>query len=180
MLGHQISILQANTGARPGPIMSILNDDDTTTFDAMCISEPYIFPHPRTGEPVVNQHSGWSTITPKTHNQEASSVRHSFRAAIWVSDRIKYREEDTRSPDIAAVTMQIEGGRILLISVYVLYKRLREETDLQERISLIQDIIQKTRRKTDSALHIYVGGDFNRHSHVWGGKEVGHDRREDD
>jgi hypothetical protein len=76
--------------------------------------------------------------------------------------------------------MQIEGGRILLISVYVLYKRLREETDLQERISLIQDIIQKTRRKTDSALHIYVGGDFNRHSHVWGGKEVGHDRREDD
>jgi hypothetical protein len=33
--------------------------------------------------------------------------------------------------------MQIEGGRILLISVYVPYKRLREETDLQERISLI-------------------------------------------
>jgi hypothetical protein len=46
-------------------------------------------------------------------------------------------EEDTRSPDIATVTMQIEGGRILLILVYVPYKRLREETDLQERISLI-------------------------------------------
>jgi hypothetical protein len=76
--------------------------------------------------------------------------------------------------------MQIEGGRILLISVYVLYKRLREETDLQERISLIQDIIQKTRRKTDSALHVYVGSDFNRHSHVWGGKEVGYDGRGDD
>ncbi|KAG9513247.1 hypothetical protein KCU93_g10112, partial [Aureobasidium melanogenum] len=153
---------------------------DTTTFDAMCISEPYIFPHPRTGEPAVNQHSGWSTITPKTHNQEASSVRHSFRAAIWVSDRIKYQEEDTGSADIAAVTIQIEGGQILLISVYVPYKRPREETDLQERISLIQDIIQKTRGKTDSVLHTYVGGDFNRHSHVWGGREVGHDRRGDD
>jgi hypothetical protein len=112
--------------------MSVLNDDDTTTFDAMCISEPYIFPHPRTGEPVVNQHSGLATVTPKTHNQEASSVRHAFRAAIWVSDRIKYQEEDTRSPDIAAVTMQIEGGQILLVSVYVPYKRLREDTDLQE------------------------------------------------
>jgi hypothetical protein len=82
MLGHQISILQANIGARPGPIMSIFNDSHTTTFDAMCILEPYIFPHLRTGEPIVNQHSGWSTITPKQTNLEASLVRHSFRAAL--------------------------------------------------------------------------------------------------
>jgi hypothetical protein len=63
MLGHQISILQANVGARPGPIMSIFNDDSTATFDAMCISEPYIFAHPRTGEPADNQHSEWTTVT---------------------------------------------------------------------------------------------------------------------
>jgi hypothetical protein len=54
MIGHQISILPANVGARPGPTMSIFNDDDTTIFDAMCISEPYIFPHARTGEPAVD------------------------------------------------------------------------------------------------------------------------------
>jgi hypothetical protein len=55
--------------------------------------------------------------------------------------------------------MQIEGGQILLVSIYISYKRLREETDLHERLSLIQDIIQKTRGETDSALHIYVSGD---------------------
>jgi hypothetical protein len=56
--------------------------------------------------------------------------------------------------------MQIEGGQILLVSIHVPYKRLREETEPHERISLIQDIKQKTRGKTDSALHIYVGVDF--------------------
>jgi hypothetical protein len=146
--------------------MSIFNDDNTATFDAMCISEPYIFGHPKTREPTVNQHSGWTTITPKVHNQEASSVRFSFRAAIWVSDRIKHQEEETTSPDVAAVTMQMEGALLLLISIYVLYKRPREEIDLQERIACVQDIIQKTREKTDGAFHVYVGGDFNRHSNV--------------
>jgi hypothetical protein len=57
---------------------------------------------------------------------------------------------------LAAVTMQMQGGQILLVLIYVSYKRLREETDLHERLSLIQVIIQKTRGKTDSALHIYV------------------------
>jgi hypothetical protein len=135
MLGHQKSMLQANVGARPGPIMSSFNDESTATFEAMCISEPYIFAHPRTGEPTVNQHSGWTTVTPKIHNQEASSVRFSFRAAIWVSDRMKHQEEESTSPDVAAVTMQMEGALLLLISIYVPYKRLREEIDLQERIA---------------------------------------------
>ncbi|CAD0094283.1 unnamed protein product [Aureobasidium mustum] len=146
----------------------------------MCISEPYIFAHPRTGEPTVNQHSGWTTITPKTYNQEASSVRFSFRAAIWVSDRIKHQEVETTSSDVAAVTLQVESALLLLISIYVPYKRPQEEIDLQERIACAQDIIQKTREKTDSALHVYVGGDLNRHSNVWGGKEVAPDRRKDD
>ena len=160
--------------------MSIFNDESTATFDAMCISEPYIFAHPRTGEPTVNQQSGWMAITPKTHNQEASSVRFSFRAAIWVSDRMKHQEVETTSPDVAAVTLQTEGALLLLISIYVPYKRPREEIDLQERIACAQDVIQKIREKTDNALHVYVGGDFNRHSNVWGGKEVAPDRRKDD
>jgi hypothetical protein len=62
--------------------------------------------------------------------------------------------------------MQMEGALLLLISIYVLYKRPREEIDLQERIACVQDIIQKTREKTDGAFHVYVGGDFNRHSNV--------------
>jgi hypothetical protein len=64
MLGHQISIIQANVGAKPGPILSMLNDSYVADFDVMCISEPYIFPHPTTGEPTVNQHNGWGAITP--------------------------------------------------------------------------------------------------------------------
>lgn len=157
--------------------MSILNDDYTKTFDAMCISEPYIFAHPRTGEPTVNQNSGWRPITPRQYNPEASSVRHYFRAAIWVSDRVNYRDEDTGSPDVAAARVQMEGAQLLLISVYVPYKRTQEETDLQQRIASIQDIIQKTRRKTDGALHIYVGGDLNQHSNLWGGKDMVPERR---
>jgi hypothetical protein len=74
----------------------------------------------------------------------------------------------------------MDGARLLLISVYVPYKRAQEETDLLQRIASIQDIIQKTRRKTDGTLHIYVGGDFNRHSNVWGGKDVVPERRVDD
>jgi hypothetical protein len=37
--------------------------------------------------------------------------------------------------------MQMEGALLLLISIYVPYKRLREEIDLQERIACAQDII---------------------------------------
>ncbi|CAD0098219.1 unnamed protein product, partial [Aureobasidium mustum] len=77
---------------------------------------------------------GWTTITPKTYNQEASSVRFSFRAAIWVSDRIKHQEVETTSSDVAAVTLQVESALLLLISIYVPYKRPQEEIDLQERI----------------------------------------------
>ncbi|KAI4732297.1 hypothetical protein E4T50_17119 [Aureobasidium sp. EXF-12298] len=94
--------------------------------------------------------------------------------------RVKYQEEDTGSPDIAAATIQMEGAQLLRISVYVPYKRPQEVTDLQQRIATIQETIQKTRRKTEEALHVYVGGDFNRHSNVWGGREVAYDRRGDD
>jgi hypothetical protein len=166
MLGHQISILQANTGARPGSIVSILNDNHTTAFDALCISGPYIFVHARTGEPAVNRHSGWGSVIPKQNNSEASSVRHSVRAALWVSNRVNHQEDDTGLPGIAAAMTQMEVAQLLLISVYVPYERAQEETDLQQRIASIQDIIQKTRRGTDGALHTYVGGDFDRHSNV--------------
>jgi hypothetical protein len=93
---------------------------------------------------------------------------------------MKYQEEESTSPDVAAVTIQVEGARLLLISIHVPYKRPQEEIDLQERMACTQDIVQEVWEKTDGALHVYIGSDFDRHSNVWGGKEVALGRRKDD
>lgn len=184
MLGKEIGILQANVGARPGPIMSIFNDTYTKTFDVLCISEPYIFPHPRTGGPTVNQHSGWRSVVPKNTNQGALSVRHAFRAAMWVSERVTYQEEETRSPDLAAITIQLQDAQLLLISVYTAHARQGTQAEAQraldEHLDEIQRIIRDTKAKKEGQLHLYVGGDFNRHSNVWGGTPVQPDRAGED
>jgi hypothetical protein len=73
----------------------------------------------------------------------------------------------------------MEGSLLLLFSVYVPNLR-KDGEELMQRISVIQEVIQKTKEKTREALHVYVGGDFNRHSNVWGDREVARHRRDED
>jgi ribonuclease HI len=160
-------------------MLSMFNDNHVADFDAMCISEPYIFAHPTTGEPIVNQHNRWGAITPGQHNPDASSVRHSFRAAIWISERVTYQQEETGSPDVVAITAKVEGASLLLFSIYVPNLR-RDGAELEQRVAVIQDVIRRAREKIQGTLHVYVGGDFNRHSNVWGDRVVAQQRRGED
>lgn len=168
-MNDRIGILQLNVARRKEVQLSLLNDTHSASFSLLCVTEPYIYEHPTTRRPAVHQHHVWKTVTPATHNEEAQA-RHRFRAAIWVAEGVYYREEETGSPDVAAVVVKLEEANLLAISAYIPSGagRVEDQESLEERLENIQQVISRVTARGRGITHIYVGGDFNRHNPVWG------------
>jgi hypothetical protein len=77
---NRLRILHLNVGKRPAVQQSLLKDDTLKDFDAMTVLEPYIFRHPRTGDPTIAQDRRWEMFRLTTIRSDGHA-RHAFRAA---------------------------------------------------------------------------------------------------
>jgi exonuclease III len=76
------------------------------------------------------------------------------------------------------VLIEFKNRKVLLITVYIQAKENQEDIELQEKIGMIQTIVQKIRRQHSSRVELIITGDFNRHDQLWGGSEVAQTSRQ--
>jgi hypothetical protein len=95
--------------------------------------------------------------------------RHAFRLLIWVNKQCKAQMVQVDCYDITAVSIQTEGGSILLISAYDLRDARDEgqrETQLRHKLDLVESTIKKAREEAKQAnrhLEVVMTADLNRH-----------------
>jgi hypothetical protein len=167
MTGH-LRVLHLNVGKRKQVQQSLLNDETLRDFDALATVEPYIYRHPHTGKPTVTLHAGWQMFTPSIERTD-SMPRHAFRSLIWVNKQCKAQAVQVDYYDITAVSIQTEGGSILLISAYDPRDARDEgqrEIQLRQKLELVESTIKKAReraKQADRHLEVVMAADLNRH-----------------
>jgi hypothetical protein len=167
MSGH-LRILHLNVGKRKQVQQSLLNDETLKDFDALATVEPYIYRHPHTGKPTVTPHTSWQMFTPSIERTDGMP-RYAFRSLIWVNNHCKAQAVKVDCYDITAVTIQIGGGSVLLISVYDARDGENEserETRLAHKLELVERTIRKAReeaKQADRDLEVIIVADLNRH-----------------
>jgi hypothetical protein len=98
-----------------------------------------------------------------------SMPRHAFRSLIWVNSYCKAQAVPVNYYDITAVSIQTEGGSILLISAYdprATRDESQRETQLAHKLGLVEDTIKKAREEAEQAsrdLEVVIIVDLNRY-----------------
>jgi hypothetical protein len=148
-MSRHLRILHLNVGKRKQVQQSLLNDETLKDFDALAIVEPYIYRHLHTGKLTVILHTSWQMFTPSVERTD-SMPRYTFRLLIWVNSHYKAQAVPVDCYNITAVSIRIEGGSILLISVYdprAAREESQRETQLAYKLGLVEDIIKKVREE---------------------------------
>ena len=168
----RLRILHLNVGKRPAVQQSLLNDETLKDFDAMTVLEPYIFRHPRTGDPTIAQDRRWEVFRPTTTRSDGHA-RHAFRAAIWVNSRCRATQIDADSYDVAVVIMHLKDRDLLLVASYEARAADTEagrEQDLAAMLRTLEATVRKARQATENGrLEVLICGDLNRYHVLWGG-----------
>lgn len=176
MVAH-LYILHLNVGKRKQVQQSLLNDETLKDFDALATVEPYIYKHPHTGKPTVTPHPGWQMFTP-SREREDGMPRHAFRSLIWVNTSCKAQAVWVDSYDITAVSIQREGGSVLILSAYDPRDggcKGDRETQLGHKLELMARTIRNTKEEAERggvSLEVVIAADLNRHHVLWGGPQA--------
>jgi len=171
-----LRILEWNVGKRRAAQHSLLNYEETNNFDMLLLAEPYRFYLDNQITPKVIQHHYWEAAIPTQFNKTAYQ-KDNFRSMIYINKRLQYRQIPIENADLTAVTIKRGQTTILVVAVYAVYSRTRQQRT-QELQSLLQAITaawQKVQQQTDKA-QLLVMGDFNRHDMVWGGAGIALER----
>lgn len=147
----------------------MLNDEELADHSLLLITEPYLFTDREGHYKVAPQHhTCWTPILPETTSAEERP-----RAMIWAHKEVTARLIPSTCRDIAAVTIELSGRTILVLSVYVQTKTDTEDAELQTKLDQVRALINHTRRNHRGRVEIILSGDFNRHDQLWGGDDVG-------
>jgi hypothetical protein len=169
---NRLRVLHLNVGKRPAVQQSLLNDDTLKDFDAMTVLEPYIFRHPRTGDPTIAQDGRWEVFRPTTTRSDGHA-RHAFRAAIWVNSRCRATQIIADSYDVAAVIIHLKDRNLLLVASYEARAADTEagrEQDLAAILQTLEATVLKAGQATEHGrLEVLICADLNRYHTLWGG-----------
>src|SRR5271155_5439498 len=86
-----LQVLQWNVGKRREAQLSLLNDQETNSFDFLLLAEPYRFTLKGQSRPTVPQHHYWEAVLPTTFVQTAYQP-FNFRSMIYINKRFKYQQ----------------------------------------------------------------------------------------
>jgi hypothetical protein len=153
---------------------SLLNDETTKDFQALCVVEPYLFANPENGEPTILQDFRWQIYRPTTI-REGVQARYSFRSAIWVNAKDKATQVPIDCPNTTAVILHTGDTHLLLISSYESRCEVsREESEEAQRarINSIREAREEAEKDSQEPLNLLVCADWNRHHVHWGGREA--------
>jgi ribonuclease HI len=164
-------ILQANLRKTPETQLSLLNDEDLHDFGLLLIQEPHCWRIDGQVITAPQHHAYWTPYVPAVHHEEG---RWPFRSMIWAHRDLAVKQVPTSSPDITAAMTEVEGRKILAISVYIPQQQEDVGDALSAYLDCIRGVIEKTRREqSPQQIEVIIAGDFNRHDQLWGGDEVG-------
>src|SRR5436309_15425392 len=97
-----LRLLQLNVGKRNMVQQSLLNDTDSSDFDLLLITEPYIFSTGENDQGTVTHHPHWTVYTPSTR-RDSRQARYGFRSLIWMNKRLQGRQIPIESSDTTMV-----------------------------------------------------------------------------
>ena len=168
-----VQVLHLNVGKRRTVQNSLLNDVSIKDFDAISVVEPYVFQHPQSGRPIIAQDRHWQVFTPSTQ-RTGVLAKYAFRQALWVNTELRATQIPIACHDIAAVLLQMEKGKLLLIACYEARdgaSTLDRENALTERFQAIAEAREKAEREAEGRrVEVLVCADLNRHHPLWGGQ----------
>jgi hypothetical protein len=173
MLKHT-GILQANLGHRSEAQLSLLNDETARDLAVMLVTEPCIFDID--GKAVVHEHAMWEAVRPT--QVESDRVVRSFRSLIYINKRCRFRQVEVPCSDVVAGILKFDSLELMVVSVYVpcttdgYRSRAENRAELRHRLNLIRLARTEFERQSGKEIHLFVGGDFNRHDQAWGGDGV--------
>ena len=172
-----LQILQANLHKGRLNQLSLLNDESISTYDIICVSEPYYFNS--NGQTLTHSHNHWHAILPANETYTGHTPI-MIRSMIWINKNItNFHILKTRSPDITAISLQTTDNRHLL--VFSTYEQPDNGPGAHEHLRTSMDKIRRLyeieQRKYGDQLDVIVAGDLNRHDPVWGGDHIAASRR---
>lgn len=174
-MSKELKILQANLHKSLDAQLSLFNDEALKDFSLLLLSEPHCFRVE--GKPVVSpvSHPYWTPYRPATEHNGSCA----FRSMIWAHRDLQPRQVPIRSPDLTAISLQLQDRILLVISVYIPPRDRSEHgrdsaEDVCSRTDLVRlAITDLERQHVHRKVEVVVAGDFNRHDQLWGGDGVG-------
>lgn len=170
-MSKTLRILQANLRKSRETQDALHNDTSLADFDLILGQEPSCS---LIDNDIILYGSNpqWSRFVPTCTRRKRSPVR----ACIWAAKHIPATQLAIHSPDIAAIAVQLDQRRIVVISVYIpdySSRRTREKNRQkpESRLSLINRLAQEE-LLYDPRTEFFIAGDFNRHNPLWGGSSV--------
>src|SRR5258705_2135848 len=109
-------ILSANLHKIPETQLSLLNDEGLRDFSLLLTQEPHCGRIDGRVTTTPQHHTYWMPHIPASHNEEGPWP---YRSMIWAHRDLRVKPILTSSSDITAVLTEVEGRKILAISVYV-------------------------------------------------------------
>jgi hypothetical protein len=158
--------MHLNVGKQRTVQHGLLNDETPKGYVAPAILEPYVYEQPETEEPTISPDQHWQIFTLTIRRQDGH-IRHAFRAALWVTKRVRSIQIPVDSYDTAAVLLKLQHRNLLVVASYD--PRDRNSTAAREAalVRQLQGLTDAARLATietaDTPLDVLLCTDSNRH-----------------